>query len=706
MIRPPLIAALVLSSGAALALQTFPARADEAAAAVLPNSAVPAPAQPTQSVVVQGHYDNAVGTSDAASQGSVTSTLIAARPTLRPAEVLEFVPGVIVSQHSGDGKANQYYLRGFNLDHGTDFASFVDGMPVNMPTHAHGQGYSDLNWLIPELIDRIRYKKGPYFADEGDFASAGAAHIDLFDTLPHGIASITLGAHEFARALVANSSALRTGNLLYAIEAGHNNGPWDNPEKFHRFNSVLRYSLADGVSHTSLTAMAYDAHWDSTDQIPLRAVQDGQLSRFGAVDPTDHGGTSRFSLSFNHQRTLDDGNFQLDAYAIRSKLDLFSDFTYFLDDPVHGDQFEQAEQRQVFGLTTHRRWDTTLAGHASSNTIGLQVRQDRLTPVGLYTAEGGVRTGVTQQSTVRETSAGLYAENATTWAPWLRSVAGLRTDHYDFDVNSSIAANSGRKHAELSSPKLSLIFGPWDRTEYFVNYGWGFHSNDARGVNETVTPKEGLPADPSPGLVRSKGGELGLRTQIIPGLQTSISLWQLNLASELVFSGDAGDTEASGASRRRGLEVSNHYIAAPWLLFDADLSFSQARFDQPQGEAPNLGRSIPGSVGTVASFGATVVDRGPWFGQFQLRYFGPRPLIEDDSVRSHATTLAYLRVGYKLATDVKVAFDVFNLFDQKSSDIDYYYASRLQGEPADGVNDIHFHPVEPRSLRVTLTASF
>jgi outer membrane receptor protein involved in Fe transport len=317
-----------------------------------------------------------------------------------------------------------------------------------------------------------------------------------------------------------------------------------------------------------------------------------------------------------------------------------------------------------------------------------------------------VRTGVTQQSTVRETSAGLYADNATTWAPWFRSVAGLRADHYDFDVNSSIAANSGHKRTQLGSPKLSLIFGPWDRSEYFVNYGWGFHSNDARGVTETVTPKEGLPADPSPGLVRSKGGELGLRTQIVPGLQTSISLWQLNLASELVFSGDAGDTEASGASRRRGLEVSNHYIAAPWLLFDADLSFSQARFDQPQGEAPNLGRSIPGSVGTVASFGATVVDRGPWFGQFQLRYFGPRPLIEDDSVRSHATTLAYLRVGYKLAPDVKVAFDVFNLFDQKSSDIDYYYASRLQGEPADGVNDIHFHPVEPRSLRVTLTAAF
>jgi hypothetical protein len=659
-------------------------------------------------VTVTGNYNNAVGTSDAASQGVVTSKLIESRPTLRPAEVLEFVPGVIVSQHSGDGKANQYYLRGFNLDHGTDFATFVDGMPVNMPTHAHGQGYSDLNWLIPELVDRMSYRKGPYYADEGDFSSAGAAHIRLANGLPRGLASLTLGGNGYARALVANTAALTTGKLLYAFEAAHNDGPWDKPEDFRRYNGVLRYSFGEGSTRSSLTAMAYTAKWNATDQVPQRALDSGLIGRFGAIDPSDHGQTTRTSLSYDLFHALDDGEFKLNAYAIQSRLDLFSNFTFFLDpsNGNHGDQFEQAEHRQVYGLNTSRVWRTTLAGLESNNTLGVQLRHDRLSPVGLYAAEGGQRLSTTQESQVRETNLGLYAENDTKWLPWLRSVAGLRTDQYHFDVASSIDANSGKRTSTISSPKLSLIFGPWDKTEYFFNYGYGFHSNDARGVTATVKAKGGDPTDPAIPLVRTRGSELGLRTEIVPGLQTSVALWQLNIASELVFVGDAGETEASGASKRHGIEINNHYVAKPWLLFDADLALSQSRFNEDQGDPANAGRFIPGSVRTVASFGATVTDFGPWFGQFQLRYFGPRPLIEDNSQRSRGTTLAYARVGYKISPDVKVAVDVFNLFNRKASDIDYYYASRLQGEPSEGVNDTHTHPAEPRSLRVTLNLNF
>lgn len=658
------------------------------------------------SVTVSGNYNNAVGTSDAASQGVVTSKLIASRPTLRPAEVLEFVPGVIVSQHSGDGKANQYYLRGFNLDHGTDFATTVDGMPVNMPSHAHGQGYSDLNWLIPELVDLMNYRKGPYYANEGDFASAGAAHIRLADSLPRGQASLTLGENGYTRALIANTTALTSGKLLYAVEAAHNDGPWEHAENFRRFNGVLRYSLAEGSTRQSLTAMAYTARWNATDQVPMRAVDSGLIGRFGAIDPSDHGTTTRTSLSYDLLHVLDDGEFKLNAYAIQSRLDLFSNFTFLLDDPVHGDQFEQAEHRQVYGLNTSRAWQAQLAGYDSTNTIGLQLRHDRLSPVGLYTAENGQRLSTTQESRVRETSVGLYAENDTRWQPWLRSVLGLRSDQYHFDVGSSIDANSGKQTALINSPKLSLIFGPWDKTEYFFNYGLGFHSNDARGVTATVKAKGLDPTDPAIPLVRTRGSEIGLRTELVPGLQTSVALWQLDSASELVFVGDAGETEASGASKRYGIEINSHYVAKPWLLLDADLAFSQSRFKEDQGDAPNAGRYIPGSVRTVASFGATVTDLGPWFGQFQLRYFGPRPLIEDNSQRSRGTTLAYARVGYKISPDMKVAVDVFNLFNRKASDIDYYYASRLAGEAADGVNDTHTHPAEPRSVRVTLNLSF
>ncbi len=666
-------------------------------------------------VTVQGNYNNAVGSSDAASQGTVTSKLIEARPTLRPAEVLEFVPGVIVTQHSGDGKANQYFLRGFNLDHGTDFATFVGGMPVNMPTHAHGHGYSDLNWLIPELVNRISYKKGPYFADEGDFSSAGAAHISLFDGLPQGIASLTLGENSYGRALIANSSALGPGKLLYAIEAAHNNGPWDNPEKFHRLNGVLRYSFGESDTRQSITAMGYSAGWNATDQIPQRAVDQGLIGRFGAIDPTDGGSTSRYSLSYEFERTLNDGNFKLNACAIQSTLDLYSNFTFFQEHPIdldpaesNGDQFEQAEHRRVFGLAASRRWNTQIGGRDGSNTLGVQLRHDRLDPVGLYSTVARERVATTQESTVRQTSVGLYAENATQWTSWLRSVVGVRADRFDFKVASSIAANGGAKSASIASPKLSLIFGPWVKTEYFVNYGYGFHSNDARGTVATVAAKvpNGPAIDPVNPLVRSKGGEVGLRTEIVPGLQSSLSLWALKLDSELLFVGDAGETEPSRASKRYGVEWNNHYLATKWLLLDADLAVSRARFTEPDPADPSLGNRIPGSIQTVASVGATVTDLGPWFGQFQLRYFGPRALDENNDQRSKATTLAYLRAGYKINKNVRVALDVFNLFNRQGSDIDYAYASRLKGEPAGGVNDIHFHPVEPRSLRVSLIANF
>ncbi len=703
---------LHIVAGAALAL---------AGACALAQTPIQPPLQPqtpepTQlaPVTVQGNYNNAVGTSDAASQGSVTSKLIESRPTLRPAEVLEFVPGVIVTQHSGDGKANQYFLRGFNLDHGTDFATFVAGMPVNMPTHAHGHGYSDLNWLIPELVDRISYKKGPYYADEGDFASAGAAHIGLLDTLQHGTASLTLGSNRYARALIANNTALASGNLLYAIEAAHNNGPWDNPEKFHRLNGVLRYSFGDAGNRSAITAMAYSAGWNATDQIPQRAVDQGLIGRFGAIDPTDGGQTARYSLSYELTRQLGNGSFKLNAYAIQSRLDLYSNFTFFQEQPIDlnpaaidGDQFHQAEHRRVVGLATSRSWNTPFGGRDSTTTLGAQLRHDRLDPVGLYSTVARAQAAVIQQSEVRQTSIGVYGENATQWTPWLRSIAGARVDRFAFDVNSSIAANSGSRAASIASPKLSLIFGPTRKTEYFVNYGWGFHSNDARGTTAAVAAKDpSVAVQPVNALVRSKGFELGLRTELVPGLQSSLALWSLKLDSELLFVGDAGETEPSRASKRYGIEWNNHYIAKPWLLLDADLSLSNSRFTEPDPTDPTLGNHIPGSIRTVVSLGATVVDHGPWFGHFQLRYFGPRPLEENNEFRSRGTTLAYLRVGYKINKNVKVALDVFNLFDRAGSDIDYYYASRLKGEPPAGVNDTHFHPVEPRSVRATLSATF
>ena len=714
----------VVTAGSAFG-QSTSSHGDSAAAATAPASAPAASSATTVGatelapVEVRGHYLNAIGDADAASAGTVTQALIKNRPTLRPAEVLEFVPGVIVTQHSGEGKANQYFLRGFNLDHGTDFATWVDGMPVNMPTHAHGQGYSDLNWLIPELVDRIRYRKGPYAAEEGDFGSAGSARIALVDALPRGMAAVTLGEDRYARALLASSSRIDRGQLLYALEAAHDDGPWQHPEKFHRLNGVMRYTFGGDAQHTSITAMAYGAGWNATDQIPQRAVASGAVDRFGAIDPTDGGTTARYSVSLRTTRSFDDGVFTFNAYAIASRLDLWSDFTYFLEHPVDldptaiaGDQFRQSERRKVFGVTGSRSWSVPLGGRASTTTVGVQLRHDRLDPVGLYSTAARQLEAVTQESRVRETSVGVYAENSLEWNGWLRSVVGVRADRFFVDHASSIAINSGSKSAGLVSPKASLVFGPWAKTETFLNYGFGFHSNDARGATAKVKPKEfatdptnpDAVAEPSPLLVRSKGGELGVRTEIVPGVQASLALWRLALGSELVFSGDAGDTEASRPSRRDGIELNAHAVATRWLLLDADLAHSRARFTTDDPAAP--GRFIPGAVESVASLGASVVDLGRWSGHLQLRYFGPRPLIEDNSARSSATTLAYLRVGYRVAPKVRVALDVFNVFDRKASDIEYYYTSRLKGEPAAGIADIHFHPVEPRRVRLTLAAAF
>ncbi|HZV65713.1 MAG TPA: TonB-dependent receptor [Telluria sp.] len=657
--------------------------------------------QKIETVTVIGHYDNAVGTSDAASQGTVTASLIDNRPALRTGELLEFVPGMIVTQHSGDGKANQYFLRGFNLDHGTDFATYVDGMPVNMRTHAHGQGYSDLNFLIPELVQRIDYKKGPYFADEGDFSSAGAAHMRLADSLAKGVASLSVGPDGYRRGVLADAFKGAGGAWLYGLEVNRNDGPWDTPEQVRKYSATLRYSQGTPDDGFSVTAMAYRNAWNSSDQIPLRAVQSGQIGRFGSIDPTDGGASARYSLSYAMRKRDATGLFELDAYAVQSRLDLFSNFTYFLDNPVGGDQFNQSEHRRTAGLNASRSWLAELAGIEVRNKIGFQSRYDHLSPVGLYRTVDRQRTATIREDRVKEASAALYAENTAQWLPWLRTVAGLRYDAYRFDVSSSLAGDSGKPGAHIASPKLSLIFGPWSKTETFLNAGRGFHSNDARGTTQTRLP-DGSPSSPVTPLVATRGAELGVRSEIIPGLQSSLAIWRLDVDSELLFVGDAGDTEPSRASRRTGIELNNHYIAAPWLLFDLDLAASRSRYTQHD----PVGDYIPGSIDKVASFGVTVSGRGRWYGAFEMRYFGPRPLIEDNSVRSASTALAYARIGYKINASTKLTLDVFNLFNKQASDIDYYYQSRLSGEPADGVNDLHFHPVEPRTARVTLVHYF
>ncbi len=650
-------------------------------------------------VNVSGSRNSQLGVADSANSGVVTQQQLEARTVYRAGELLEATPGLVVSQHSGEGKANQFYLRGFNLDHGTDLRTTVDGMLVNQRSHAHGQGWTDLNFLIPELTTLLEYRKGPYYAAEGDFASAGAVSVRNANKLEHGIASLSIGQKGYRRALVADSPAWGNGNLLYALELYHNDGPFVHPDDYRKINGVLRYSQGTQANGFNLTGMAYSARWNATDQVAKRAVDSGAISRFDAIDSTDGGAAHRYSLSGAWHNTTDTGKTEINAYVVHQKLNLFSNFTYFLDDPVNGDQFNQPDRRTTTGLKGSHRWQVAGLGRESEMSVGVQVESDNIFN-GLHNTVARQRLSTTRQDHIVESSLGLYVENATRWNDWFRTVAGLRADAYRFKVASDNAANSGKASATMASPKLALIFGPWSKTEFYANVGSGFHSNDARGTTITVDPKTGDPADRVPPLVRSKGAEFGVRTEFIKGLQSAFSVYRLDFASELVFAGDAGTTEAGRPSRRVGFEFSNYYKPLPWLTVDADVAFARARFR----DADPVGPRIPGAVEGVASI-ALAVDKGAWFGALQLRYFGPRPLVEDNSVRSRSTATLNGRIGYKLSDRQRIELEGFNLTNRKDSAIDYFYESRLKSETA-AVSDIHFHPIEPRSFRVTYVLNF
>jgi hypothetical protein len=645
-------------------------------------------------VLVQGRSDSLIGIAETASQGTIGAVQLEQRPLSRPGEVLETVPGLIATQHSGAGKANQFFLRGFNLDHGTDFATSVNAVPVNVPTHGHGQGYTDLNFVIPELVERVNFRKGPYYADLGDFSSAGAADLQYFRELQQSLAQIEGGSFGYARGVFASSPKVGPGNLLYGLELYHNDGPWTNPDDYKRVNGVLRYSEGDAALGYSITAMGYKGDWDATDQVAQRAVDRPGFSRFDSLDPTTGGDSQRYSLSAEWHRADDKSASQVMAYGFYYDLDLFSNFTYFLSGP-QGDQFEQTDKRCVGGAKASHTWFGQLFERDMENTVGLQVRSDSIKN-GLFLTQERDRFETTRSDKIWETSVSPYAENKVKWGEKFRSALGLRADYYHFDVSeSNDPANEGGEDDAIVSPKGSLVFGPWAQTELYLSGGLGFHSNDGRGVTSAVDP-----ADP---LVRTYGAEVGARSTIVPGWQSTLAVWWLDIDSELLFIGDAGTTEASRPSRRYGVEFANYYTPVPWMTLDADFSFSHARFrdDEPAGD------HIPGSVETVIAGGITLQQQGDsgFFGGLRLRYFGPRPLIENDSVRSGETILLSGRAGYRFSRHWMLAVEVFNLLDRDDHEIDYFYESQLAGELAP-VEDIHFHSVDPISVRVALTARF
>jgi hypothetical protein len=600
----------------ALACALIAALAGHAAAQATPPDTGAARKAPTalDTTVVTGRTTDLVGVATSANQGTVGAADLALRPLLRPGETVENVPGVIVTQHSGSGKANQYFLRGFNLDHGTDIAISADGVPVNMPSHAHGQGYADLNFVIPELIEAVDYKKGPYYADVGDFGSAGAFNIRYYDKLPAGLATADGGAVGYARARRQQRRARRRQpHLRRRVRA-------------QRRAVDHRRQRAEAERHAALHARrrtarphdhrdAYHNAWHSTDQVPDRAITEGLISPWGEIDTTDAGNTGRYALSADWHTRNARSSSDVMAYAMHYDLDLFSDFTYFLDDPLHGDQVEQQDNRGVFGAKASHTWIGTLLGAPSEFTAGFQLRDDEIRN-GLCHTEARVRLDAVTVNDIGETNAAPYVESRVWWNSWFRTVAGVRLDAFWLDVRNVAGGNAGTIQSTLPSPKLDLVFGPWKNTERYVDGGYGFHSNDARGVVAAVNPATALP--------RSFGAEVGARTALVPGLQSSVSLWLLDLNSELVWDGDAGEDDPSGPTRRYGVEFSNYYAPLRWLTIDADYAWSHARFTDNEAD----GNYVPEALVATFDGGVAAHDLGGVLhrlsGGLRWRYFGPR----------------------------------------------------------------------------------
>lgn len=653
-----------------------------------------------ENVVVYGYRTDLLGASIAAAEGIIGSAEIAARPVSRTGEILEFVPGMVVTQHSGSGKANQYFLRGFNLDHGTDFATSVDAMPINMRSHGHGQGYTDLNFIIPELIQDIQYRKGPYYAEVGDFSGAGAAQFSLKNSLDKSEINLTAGDFDYRRLYTATQLDLDSGRLLLGVEAQRYAGPWtDIDEDVHKTNLLVRYSSPIAGGEFSLTAMGYRNRWNAADQIPQRAVEQGVIDLLGSLDTDVGGDSSRYSVSTQWANP----NWSMSAYIVDSDLNLFSNFTYFLDDPINGDEFEQVDNRQLLGGEIVRSWQADVVGKLTTQKVGVQIRHDAIDEVGLYKTRARNRLSSTRVDAIDETSVAIFAQSDIQLTEKVRTHVGVRHDYLQVDVRSDLAQNSGDASDGITNVKAGVSYSVNDKFETYFNLGQGFHSNDARGATIAIDPLSGELSEPVDLLSRSQGAEVGAKLFDNQHYSISTSLWYLALDSELLFVGDAGNTEASRASERSGVEVASYFWFVQGWSIDTELAWTRSRFT---GNEIEEGKYVDGSLPFVASAGISYAPAATGFhGALRYRHFAARVLDSFAQQEAGATSVMNLGLGYRWA-QWSVGLDILNLFDSTDHDIDYFYPSRLSGEADEGVEDLHFHPVEPRSLRVRLQASF
>ena len=704
------------------------AQADPAAGSTLTSNGAATVPSSNGDVVVTASRVDLLGQASTASQGSITQKEVELRPIYRASQLFESIPGLVVTIHSGEGKAQQYLIRGYNLDHGTDFASFVDDMPVNRPTNTHGQGYSDLNFLIPQIVSGLDYTKGPYYAAIGDFGSVASAHTRLANQIKNQT-TLTIGTDGYQDIFVGDTYHLADDRrLLGGLELGHYDGPWHPAQNFKKINAALRYSQGDSHDGLSVTGLFYQSSGLLTTDQPLRAIQAGLIDRFGTLDPTDASRSLRYSLSGHLDKPIGPGQLSISLYGIHSTMTLWNNFTHFLDDPINGDQEEQDETRTTAGGAAAYTLRTTVAGIESETIIGFQGRYDtafvdrkhtlgRTTVLATCQIEQDDAPTLSYPAVNGNCSADRahlldlapYVQETVRFTPWLRIVGGVREEYYHATDTSYVTGTSGRGRQWLFQPKGSLILGPWAKTELYFSAGRGFHSNDVRGVFGTV-PEEGTPlaGGNTPLLAQTTGYEVGLRSNIVPRLSLQFAAFQQDFDSELTYSADSGQDEAGAPSRRQGIEISGQYRPFRWLELNTDLAFSRPRYRTDDLAAYGLDAPfIADAPNFIYSAGALIDNLGRWSGSLVWRRLGTHHLNDGEAYPLDSGYSEWnLNIGYALPHQWRLNVGVFNIFNSKDEAADYYYTGRLPGEPAEGVSDFQVHPLEPRAARFSITKIF
>jgi len=647
-------------------------------------------------IIVWGRESDLIGLTDSASEGIIGKEDLEDRPLYRVGELFEYIPGMIAVAHSGGGKANQYFLRGINLDHGSDFAMNFEGMPVNLKSHAHGNGYLDAHFIVPELIKTMSYTKGTHLAEMGDFSSVGSVTFETVDHLDEGVAKLTLGSHDYRRLMAADSWSTGTGELLLGAEIKNYDGPWITPEDTQLFNGFVKYTSTIMGVHSETIATFFSNKWNATDQIPLRTFKSKSISRYGAIDPFQGGKTHRFNFISN--LTGKDTNFT--GYLSNYSLNLFANPTYFLNDAVNGDQIEQEDDRWIVGGKIVREMTVDFFNRKNNLNVGVEFQYDTINDLNLFSTKARNRLSSIREDEIKEFSLGMHFKIETNWNERLRSFIGYRMDHYSWDVSAKRIENSGKSADTLFSPKLDIVYLLNNDWEFTFNYGQGFHSNDVRAAELSVDPISGENVTPYDALISTKGWDIGFRGNFNERLRASFSYFYLDMDSALLFVGDTGTTEPAGGIHVTGVEGAIYWIPKDNIVIDMTVAKNKAKMSG----LPKNKNFVPDAHDFVASLAAILYFRSDANASIKLRHFGDAPLVEDKSRSKEASTILNMSVEYPFK-DIIIELDVFNILDKKANDIEYFYESKLMNEGS-GVGDYHFHPSNGREYRLTLSYNF